>query len=268
MTKEKFMEKISPILSQAKFLNWNLSNKVFAIAKNLNDDELELFYEFFTKYKIVKVDEYQSLLFASLEILEKKIPKNTSCIYFQPIIDIKNPNKLKSGHFVHSLLDSLEFYQREFFKGKHIHLENELQKAKKSYIFVFLDDFIGSGEQSKAFIEAESKRLNIKPNQIYILCFDIMSVGANLLESKGYNLVYLNKLNKCITEDMISPLKEKYSKILDEMEERFSVPEEYKRGKGKCEGLISLKKTPNNTLPIFWYSNFSSKPIFPRGQKK
>lgn len=267
MTEEMFIEKISPLLASQEFIGWNLENKVFAISHNLNDNERDLFYELFKQYSIIKLDRYVSLFFSLLQKLESNIPSEIKRLFFLPIIDIENPNKQKSGHFLFSFLDSLEFNQKSLFQNQKISLEIEIQKAKQTDVFVFIDDFIGSGNQALAHIQFEIQKYKLKPNQVYIICFAIMSVGYELLTQLGFNIVYIYKYNKSISENMNTPLRDKYLEILDSMEQRFNVPEDYQRGYGKCEGVISLKKTPNNTLPIFWYDSFSKKPIFPRKKK-
>ncbi|MBP3449472.1 MAG: hypothetical protein J6K22_03300 [Spirochaetaceae bacterium] len=267
MTKEAFIEKISPILANKQFIGWSLEDKVFAISNNLTDDERDLFYELFKQYSIIKFDQYVSLFFSLLQKLDSCISSKIKRIFFLPIIDIENPNKQKSGHFLFSFLDSLEFYQKSFFVNTKINLEIQIEKAKLTDIFVFIDDFIGSGNQALAHVQQEMQKYKLKPNQVYIICFAIMSVGYDLLTNCGFNIVYLNKYNKSISENMEVSVRDKYLGILDSMEKRFNVPDDYQRGYGKCEGAISLKKTPNNTLPIFWYDNFSKKPIFPRKKK-
>lgn len=267
MTKEVFIQKICPILANQQFNGWNLNDKVFAISNNLEDEERDLFYELFKQYSIIKLDQYISLFFSLLNELDASLPKDVRRIFFLPIIDINYPNKQKSGHFVFSFLDSLDFNQKELFVNQKIRLSIEIEKAKQSDIFVFIDDFIGSGKQALAHIETVMKKYQLKPSQVYIICFVIMSVGYELLINCGFNIIFKKKYNKSISENMTGSICDKYLKILDKMEQRFNVPDDYKRGYGKCEGTVSLKKTPNNTLPIFWYDSFSKRPIFPRGQK-
>ncbi len=267
MTKEVFLEKICPILADQQFNGWNLNDKVFAISNNLKDEERDLFYELFKQYSIIKLDQYVSLFFSLLNDLDASLSTKIKKIFFLPIIDINYPNKQKSGHFLFSYFDSLEFYQKGLFKNQNVKLEMKIQKAKQTDIFVFIDDFIGSGKQALAHIDTVMKKYQIKPNQVYIICFAIMSVGYELLSNYGINIIFKNKYNKSISENMAGSSRDKYLDILDKMEQRFNVPENFKRGYGKCEGTVSLKKTPNNTLPIFWYGSFSQRPIFPREKK-
>lgn len=267
MTKEVFIEKICPVLANQQFNDWNLNDKVFAINNNLKDEERDLFYELFKQYSIIKLDQYVSLFFSLLKDLDASLSTKIKRIFFLPIIDINYPNKQKSGHFVFSFLDSLNFYQNELFINQKICLSVEIERAKQSDIFVFIDDFIGSGKQALAHIETVMKKYQLKPSQVYIFCFVIMSVGYDLLINCGFNIIFKNKYNKSISENMAVSIRDKYLEILDKMEQRFNVPDDYKRGYGKCEGTVSLKKTPNNTLPIFWYDSFSKRPIFPREKK-
>ena len=177
MTEEMFIEKISPLLASQEFIGWNLENKVFAISHNLNDNERDLFYELFKQYSIIKLDRYVSLFFSLLQKLESNIPSEIKRLFFLPIIDIENPNKQKSGHFLFSFLDSLEFNQKSLFQNQKISLEIEIQKAKQTDVFVFIDDFIGSGNQALAHIQFEIQKYKLKPNQVYIICYAIMRVG-------------------------------------------------------------------------------------------
>lgn len=266
MTKAKFIEKICPILSRNEFSGWSLKDKVFSVNDNLTDDERDLFFQLFLKYTIIKMDRYQHLFFSLLKKLDSdSIMNNCHRLFFYPIIDIDRPNTFKSGHFLFEFLNSLEFSYLSIFNNIDITLRGlTAEKAEQTDYFVFIDDFIGSGNQALKHIKSVSLQYNIKPKNIIILTLAIMSVGYNMLSQQQYNILYCYKLNKAISEDMPEDKRRHYLPILDDMENRFGVPNNYKRGYGKCEGLISLRKTPNNTLPIFWHQAFSENPIFPR----
>ncbi|WP_271880592.1 phosphoribosyltransferase [Phaeobacter italicus] len=131
---------------------------------------------------------------------------------------------------------------------------------------VLVDDFIGTGNQ---FLDM-SKHLEesgFKKEVDLVATIAIQHEGKLNLEENGFTVFSVHERPKSI-QALIAlsgrPAQEIYE-IYDGIELRVGCPDDYKRGYGQSEATVSLKKTPNNTLPIFWFQGKKKWPApFPR----
>ena len=87
--------------------------------------------------------------------------------------------------------------------------------------------------------------------------------GKKALEEAGYCVEYIEEV-----ENALSTLSLKEVKILSEIEKSLHVDDEFSFGFNKSANLISLIRTPNNTLPVFWFKNSSRSASAPFERRK
>ena len=117
--------------------------------------------------------------------------------------------------------------------------------------FIVLDDYIGSGRYALSVSEELIKR-GIPKSNIIICSLFISENGAKAIEEAGFLIEYVEKV-----ENIINKLSPKDIKLLSEIEKSLSVDEKFSFGYNRSGNLVSLIRTPNNTLPVFWYKNSS-----------
>lgn len=76
--------------------------------------------------------------------------------------------------------------------------------------------------------------------------FDLFSQGLAVFHGKTHKRAISGQGNIGSFDEGLA------LRIYDQIESHLSVAEEYKRGYEQSEALITLKRTPDNTLPIFW----------------
>ncbi|WP_282601817.1 phosphoribosyltransferase [Paracoccus sp. PARArs4] len=131
---------------------------------------------------------------------------------------------------------------------------------------VLVDDFIGTGNQFLGMSE-HLEEAGFKKEVDLVATIAIQQEGKLNLEKNGFNVFSVYERPKSI-QALIAlsgrPAEEVYE-IYDGLELRVGCPDDYKRGYGQSEATVSLKKTPNNTLPIFWFQGEKKWPApFPR----
>lgn len=116
---------------------------------------------------------------------------------------------------------------------------------------MILDDYIGSGQYTKCVAEELIKK-GIPKSNIIIGTLFISENGSKTLEDTGYTVEYVEKV-----ETALNKLTPKEMKTLRKIETMLGIDERFSLGFNQSANLISLIRTPNNTLPIFSYKNLS-----------
>ena len=168
-----------------------------------------------------------------------------------------------------------------FKKVNNLHIDkfipiNEINSIKVSSetTIVFLDDYIGSGNQASLFWNSEIKRKSIDKS-CNSLFYGVL-VGLN----EGIRKVEKNTDFKVRAVDVFSekdlPFSKK-SKIFDSRKEKEEIKKiikkygekffpEYPLGYNSLSTLIGFfYSTPNSTFPIFWSKENAWKPLLPHG---
>lgn len=131
---------------------------------------------------------------------------------------------------------------------------------------VLVDDFIGSGNQFFEMLTyLNDHDITVRCDCVAALIFQ--DEGRLRIEGEGYSTVHLHCRPKCLHE--VAQLRgidvAKIHEIYDAIEASTCCNADYKRGYFSCEASVSMKKTPNNTLPIFWHEGQKKWPApFPR----
>lgn len=140
---------------------------------------------------------------------------------------------------------------------------NELIKCVESdFDIIIVDDFIGSGNQISSFIELCN--LNKSKTHVYtIIMQDISRDKVTPLVDRIYSSLPSRK--RAITDGLsIGSFSVSNAKIIYErIESLIDINRDYSYGYEKTEALVTMKRTPNNTLPIFWTSRMKGGKKWP-----
>lgn len=135
-----------------------------------------------------------------------------------------------------------------------------LDMIKDNYTLCLIDDFIGTGETVEQATQYFFKR-GITKNMMAIVSLVSMSSGFSELNNKGYNTYTDIRCDKGITDGG----NKEQIELMKTIEETIKVADDYKFGYGRSEALVKMKRTPNNTFPIYWLRNKKNKfAPFPR----
>ena len=224
----------------------------------------DAFEVFSLMYKLID-SESRNLISKFLEnyliIFEYRKHTNAICDNIEDIFFGKNVaicptiegNKLKSGHVmlyeVRSSIDKNKFNDLKFILS-----QNDLKKfSDLDYDIIIVDDFIGSGNQISSFI----KNSGLKKNKTHIYTIVLQDISKiNIIPLVGELYSSLPPRKKAITDGFsIGALNvADAQKLYEKIESLIDINMEYSYGYEKTEALVTMKRTPNNTLPIFWHS--------------
>lgn len=243
----------------------SLFNRFIRIFDKLAAEEKTLFINLSYQYEMVPLDKYQTMLTSVLSNTVKNHIGQKQTVYVYPIKKKADHQFVKSADVVAYLCNGIQVhYIDELSKKKFICLGSlDRVEEKKSSIeknkLVILDDFIGSGDYATDVVH-EITALGIPEEQIVVASLFITKSGISRIEEMKCGLEYGE-----VIESYIDKLTPSEKEILARMEKRIGVEDEFSFGYGHKAALISLIRTPNNTLPIFWKVNGRAyAPPFPR----
>jgi hypothetical protein len=232
--------------------NLNLFDAISAFISGLEQSDRELVYCLLEKYEIIVEyrPEAQSLIERFLADFDE-----TRQYFLAPLIP-PGGSKIKSGHTV--LYEAISFIDSNKYANimqVDTPFSEQIDFSKQSVV-VFFDDFVGTGTQfDEMYEEFELKRACV-PTDAMLLVIRIQQEAYAHLSSKGVRIISGDIRPKAISSgyaigdlDVISA-HALYKAIQDRVELQYGC----NLGFGGAEALITMKKTPDNTLPIFWAS--------------
>lgn len=208
------------------------------------------------------ISEYQREVVAILtEIVSRAKGK---AIIISAVKDF-GANKVKSGAaLTFDFNSSIQYFPDQKFVFSEDPSSPRFQKFVGFKVLV--DDFIGTGNQFKEMGQ-KLEDLGHSSEVDLVAAIVIQEQGKVALEQAGYKVFAVHERPMSI-QDLINKTGKNAAdvyKVYDGIEAKIACSDEYKRGYGGSEAAVTLKKTPNNTLPIFWYQGINNWPApFPR----
>ena len=186
-------------------------------------------------------------------------------ICFCPILPEEDFGKSKSSvYLLYSVKSHLDAIQRKYSDFSITYADSpnfvDIDLIKNGYTLCLIDDYIGTGETvvraTKYFLDKE-----VKKDMIAIVSLVGMNVGISKLVENGYNTYTDVRCEKAFSHNE----NEKQIELMKNIEKKIKVKDEYRFGYGASEALVRMKRTPNNTFPIYWLRTKKNKYApFPR----
>ena len=231
--------------------------------QGLPSNEIDLSLDLLDDYVIIK--DYLGAA-RSLMVALRDLAADTPLLV-SPLVDYQS-ERTKSGHSLHYEMSNFT----GLFGGKSILFRDD-PKSKSSQahkgIHVSVDDFIGTGNQFFKMIESVIKD-GMEDTISHVAAICIQESAKTYLEAAGYKVIALHVLGKGL--DRLShrrglPRIQVVSEY-EKLEEKTACPPQYRLGRDETEALVTMKATPNNTLPIFWIEGKAKWPApFPRPRR-
>ena len=180
-------------------------------------------------------------------------------IYICPLLPEEDFEKSKSSIFLlYFVKASLRAIQSKYpdFAITYADLPNavNLDLVNDGYTLCLIDDFIGTGETVERAAEYFLNR-DVSKNMMIVLSLVSMKTGLTVLKSNGFS-VYTDV---CCDKGISGSGDTKQLELMREIENSIQVSEIYRFGYKGSEALVKMKRTPNNTFPIFWLRNKKNK---------
>lgn len=234
--------------------------------EQLSGEERDLFIKLSRLYKWVSISEYLDLVIKLLEnVATKHYGIRAQDIWIYPIKKDEHCGVIKSADVVSYLCKAMQIQYSDQLYKRNIHVIGSLteirskkSKFKERRLLIF-DDFIGSGKYASEVLD-ELITAGIPAVNVVICSLFISELGLQQLSSKGCHIEYIE-----VAQSIIDKLTSKEKELLKNMETSLGVEENFEFGYGHSANLISLLRTPNNSLPIFWLDKGRSHSApFPR----
>jgi len=244
----------------------SLYNRFIQTYCRLDDLQKELYIKLSSMYRWIPLSQYQELTVSLIkEAVQKFYLKSKQNVWVYPIKKSKHLGSVKSSDLVAYLCKSLHFkYDDVLCKKKFcvlgsIEAAKEHIKAFKTSPLLIVDDYIGTGRYASEVVEELID--NGIPKDNIVICSLFISVdGLKNLSKTGLKIVYMEKIT-----GVIEKLSKSEKELLSKIEDILSVDEQFRLGFGGTGALITLIRTPNNTLPLFWFDKGRSHTApFPR----
>lgn len=231
------------------FCNW---------LKDLSSDQSSLMLKLTEDFLWVRDSEYVKIfLDAFASFVEEYEFSGKKSVIICPLIREEDFGKGKSSIMLLYLIKS----RLDILKKKYPQLNIGIAETPKSIkcaslkdsaVLCLVDDFIGSG---KTAISAAAYFINqeFPISQIAIISLVSMESGMKMLKNKGYNTYTSIVEQKGITGRGRD--EEKEIEIMQAIEAKLMLEDEFKFGYDGSEALVKMIRTPNNTFPIYWYRN-------------
>jgi hypothetical protein len=217
-------------------------------------DEWNLFIKLCEMYRFVGVAEYLPKLIALLErIIDKQYSGQQRKVFIAPLKRKDNHGSIKSADYITYLTQSVYMkYSRILSKKRFIILGSfeQIVINRKSFLnkpLLLIDDFIGSGNYATEVLK-QLKDVGLSPGEVLICTLFITPKGLDRITKEGYSIEYLEMVNS-----VLPILSERERKLLAKIEDDMAVPKDLHFGYSESATLITLLRTPNNTLPVFWF---------------
>lgn len=224
--------------------------------EGLNHEERNLVISLTEKFLWIQESDYAKYFLVAFDSFVKKYNfirgKN---IYFCPLLPEDDFDKSKSSvYLIYSIKSHLVALQKKYSNFSITYADSpkyvDINIIKKNYTLCLIDDFIGTGETAtkatKYFLDQE-----VKKDMMAIVSLVGMNFGISDLIKQGYDTY----TGVCCEKGISYNYDKTQIEIMENIEKYIGVKDEYKFGYGSSEAIIRMKRTPNNTFPIFWLRN-------------
>ena len=258
----KDLSKLEQIFSSKQWpLESEIGETVFDDFCNMllsfEQEEIDLILDLTNDFLWVKESQYIELFYKSFKkFFENQLFAGTQQIVLCPLLPEPDFNKCKSSlMLLYFIKTHIHILQNRFHQiGINI-VDSPCAYNPDMYLgnhsLCLVDDFIGTGSTALSAVSyfIENK---IRVDNVSILSLVAMRSGIDFLIRKGYNTFAEIILDKGIEGS--SNAAQKY-KTMEMIESKISVRDDCRLGFGRCEALVKLVRTPNNTFPIYWLRN-------------
>lgn len=219
-----------------------------------NEIAKNTFIRLASDYRVFELEEYHNMLLNLLKMIF--VDQEQKAVLVFPLLPEEYNNQIKSSSFMCYLFNHVSMNYYDVLSKKKFRVIETLDKLKslklKGKYLLLVDDYIGSGKQSmKAFDEVISM-ISDKENceledieKVYILSLVINEKGFKYITDKisiyeNVSLKYYEKTRSISVEhhDLLKQIG-----IIDHDKSYL--------GYEDCADLVTLVRTPNNTIPLF-----------------
>ena len=212
-------------------------------------DNKAIFLKIASCINCVNLQEYELLTILLLKEIVNRYPnQNNVCI-----APMKNDRKtVSSSEFVSYFCKSKSVYYNEWLAKKGVFVYgvgNSFTNFENKLLFL-VDDYIGSGTTAKKAVEYYSKKKGLQKENIILCSF----FASNVFLKSSYYKDNKDKIIFLFNDKTAKELfnEQDYNILEKDIHFHLNSPPDNRLGYDNIGSLITLIRTPNNSLPILW----------------
>jgi hypothetical protein len=234
-------------------------DKLCEMTSLLNSEERQLLVNLTRFYTLYSFTDYQHLLIDALSKISAAVLTGADQIVVAPLIGPEDvaKNRSKSGH----CLPYVAQYVAIPANASLAHLPitalaapifDRSKLSGTKLLVILLDDFVGSGDTAIKAV-AEVRHSAATQDEIVVVSLVTMQKGIDALAHAAIPFFWAKLAEMGIDDNPhIKDKAEAYQLVDSIWEAHLKLAEKYKRGYKNSEALVTLVRTPNNTLPMYW----------------
>lgn len=269
----------------------NFLNRVSILPKDTKD----FFFDLTERFENISLNEIIEIFKKSYSKIDKKVIDGARKIYFLPLIcpiityennykvhffniilnflglnkktEIERP-KSKSCDFILSLvkIEYRDMYGSDKFIFPTSYFKFKQQYDSEKDLVFLVDDFIGTGDTAEEVLNFYLKQANLNAKNLKIITIVSQKEGVKRINESYSIQVYSDIIKEKALSDFYENANdcEEFKNLVIKMSEAINIKQDF-FGYKNSEALVCiLNKSPNNTLPIFWFENKNYPAPFPR----
>lgn len=261
MDENKSIQKIAKIFKSKNWFIKDPDDYVFDSFCELMDiltpEERALVIELTDRYLWIPGKDYEDNIKEALTEVPNDLLAEADKMFLFPIVKPGDEGKMKSGislaYDIKSMIPTLNRYRHlkpiaiDDFEG----FKTEPGTKEKELLFL-IDDFIGSGDTLFQCLDEIKKRMVLDVDKLVIVTISIQKEAYDILVGKGMRIhakYYIERGISDFNDDTSSKEKKAIMKV---MEKSIPGSGSYSLGWQESEATVTLKRTPDNTFPVFW----------------
>lgn len=223
----------------------------------LNPEERLLVLELTERYLWITGGEYTENIGNAFNLIAPEYLAAVKTIYLFPISKPSDIDKIKSGVSLLYDVKSMSFKLSKYI-GKQFKLLKSFEEMKQPFelktdeLLFLVDDYIGGGKTLNACMSEIFKNTNIKVGKVIIMSIGCQLRTYNTLQAAGNKIYCPHILPKGISDFDEPSVADKKIALMKVIEQSIPGSDKFSLGWDSSEGTITLKRTPNNTFPVFW----------------
>jgi len=229
----------------------------FELLQVLSPAERALLLEITERYLWISGSEYDQRIKDALNLIPVSLVENVKTLFLFPIIKLTDVGKSKNGI---TLVYDIKAMSPKLTKFKHLKVQTvdkfedfmNGNGTKENEILFLVDDFIGTGETLNQCLSEIGTRMKIDMGKVVIISISCQSETLNRLRSQGLMIYSPNIIYRGISDFNAEPDIELKKDLMKLIEKSIPGAKSVTLGYQESEAVITLKRTPDNTFPIFW----------------
>lgn len=227
---------------------------------NLSQEEQGLVLTLTENFVRIPLTDYPTRMREALRAVPDALIDGAPRVHVLPLVAPEDRDKVKSGLAViytslHLVLPKVPAFKRALDAHRLSSSSSSdglMQAGRPPCVVVFMDDFVGTGETAEAAIQDYAWRHAMDGDQAIVVSLAAMSAGVARLRRFGVDVYAETILGRGVSDNPGVADKDAALDTLDRIEQRLHISRRFRRGYGGSEALITLLRTPNNTLPVYW----------------